>query len=482
MATTPTAPGRIQPDDGSHRERRGHIGRIVAGSLATGLFAAVLLVLAPFTTPDENHVTGAALCGFAVGWAMLAVLSTRYTDQPQRWAVVPALLMGVGGVLLLAFGDSLRTVLNWVWPPVLLALVVWIYLKARRQLHSSTRFWLLYPVLVVLALAAIGGAYETVREHADATAYPMTGQLIDVGGHRIHLNCTGSGSPTVVLQPGGGDFSSVWARIAPAVAGHTRVCVYDRPGRGWSEPTDRPQDAAQVASDLHTLLQRAHVPGPYVLAGHSFGGLYVLTHADRYPDDVAGMVLIDSTNPATQAVPANAKAYDTSSFDAATSGSQLSRPLPRESASRAWSGASATATCPRSRVTRSAPRTPPPPTPPAGSTSSSRPTPPGQKPSCSPALAPSRWLSSPPAPKPTPPMTRLRTSWRPSLPTARTASSRAPATSASSPTSCTPRRPPRPSSMSCPQPETADHCLSDHRPNRFESIRPHDDRTRFASC
>ena len=319
MATTPTAPGRIQPDDGSHRERRGHIGRIVAGSLATGLFAAVLLVLAPFTTPDENHVTGAALCGFAVGWAMLAVLSTRYTEQPQRWAVVPALVMGVGGVLLLAFGDSLRTVLNWVWPPVLLALVVWIYLKARRQLHSSTRFWLLYPVLVVLALAAIGGAYETVREHADATAYPMTGQLIDVGGHRIHLNCTGSGSPTVVLQPGGGDFSSVWARIAPVVAAHTRVCVYDRPGRGWSEPTDRPQDAAQVASDLHTLLQRAHVPGPYVLAGHSFGGLYVLTHADRYPDDVAGMVLIDSTNPATQAVPANAKAYDPGSYDAATS-------------------------------------------------------------------------------------------------------------------------------------------------------------------
>jgi pimeloyl-ACP methyl ester carboxylesterase len=147
----------------------------------------------------------------------------------------------------------------------------------------------------------------------------MTGQLVDVGGHRLHLSCTGSGSPTVVLQPGGGDFSSVWARIAPAVAAHTRVCVYDRPGRGWSETTDSPQDATQVATDLHTLLQRAHVPGPYVLAGHSFGGLYVLTHADRYPDDVVGMVLIDSTNPATQAVPANAKAYDTSSYDAATS-------------------------------------------------------------------------------------------------------------------------------------------------------------------
>ena len=318
MATTPTATGRVGADDGPGHARRGHIGRIVAGSLATGLFAAVLLVLAPFVSPDENDVTGAALCGFAVGWAMLAILSTRYTEQPQRWAAVPALVMGLSGLLLIAFGDSVRTVLNWVWPPVLLALVIWIFIQARRQLRSRTRFWLLYPVLAVLALAAIGGGYETVREQADATAYPMTGQMVDVGGHRLHLNCTGSGSPTVVLQPGGGDFSSVWAWIAPAVAAHTRVCVYDRPGRGWSEPADSPQDATQVAADLHTLLQRAHVPGPYVLAGHSFGGLYILTHADRYPDDVAGMVLIDSTNPATQAVPANAKAYDTGSYDAAT--------------------------------------------------------------------------------------------------------------------------------------------------------------------
>ncbi|GAA2030828.1 hypothetical protein GCM10009740_20690 [Terrabacter terrae] len=319
MATTPTLPGQVRPDDGSQPEPRGHIGRVVAGSLATGLIAAVLLALAPFVPPDEDHVTGAALCGFAVGWATLAVLSTRYTEQPQRWAVVPALVMGVSGLLVIAFGDSSRTLLNWIWPPMLLALVIWIFIQARRQLHSSTRFWLLYPVLAVLALAAVGGGYETVREQADTTAYPMAGQMVDVGGHSLHLRCSGSGSPTVVLQPGGGDFSSVWARIAPAVAAHTRVCVYDRPGRGWSEPADSPQDATQVTTDLHALLQRAHVPGPYVLAGHSFGGLYVLTHAARYPDDVAGMVLIDSTNPATQAVPANAKAYDTSSYDAATS-------------------------------------------------------------------------------------------------------------------------------------------------------------------
>ena len=155
-------------------------------------------------------------------------------------------------------------------------------------------------MFATLALAAIGGGYETVREATDASAYPMPGQLIDVGGHRLHLYCTGSGSPTVVLEPGGGGMSSDLGWITPDVARDTRVCVYDRAGRGWSEPTDTPQDAAQIATDLHTVLQRGHVPGPYVLAGHSFGGLYVLTFAARYPDEVAGMVLVDSTAPASK--------------------------------------------------------------------------------------------------------------------------------------------------------------------------------------
>jgi pimeloyl-ACP methyl ester carboxylesterase len=303
---------------GTGPEPRGHIGRVVALSLAVGVFAAVLLAFAPFISPDEDDVTGAVLCGFAVGWATLTVLSTRFTDQAQRWAAAPAVFMGSGGLLLIAFGDSLRPALNWVWPPALLGLVIWMVLRARSQLHSRSRFWLLYPVLAVLAVAAVGGGYETIREHADSNAYPMTGQLIDVGRHRLHLNCTGSGSPTVVLQPGGGDISSAMAWIAPAVAAHTRVCVYDRPGRGWSDPSDSPQDATQLATDLHTLLHRATVPGPYVLAGHSFGGLYVLTYAHRYPHDVAGMVLVDATNPATTADPQKAKAYDAGSYDAAT--------------------------------------------------------------------------------------------------------------------------------------------------------------------
>src|SRR3954452_12111776 len=288
---TPTSQPAPVPPRG-----RGHIGWIVAGSLVTGLAAALLLAFAPFIPAEESAVTGAVLCGFALGWAMLAVLSVRFTDQPQRWAAVPALFMGLGGVLLIAFGSPVHRVLDWVWPPALLALAIWMFIRVRRELHSRSGRWLLYPVIAFLALASIGGAYATVGAAADARAYPMSGQLIDVGGHRLHLNCTGSGSPTVVLQPGGGDMASSLGWIAPAIAQHTRVCVYDRAGRAWSEPADYPQDGNQVATDLHTLLQTAHVPGPYVLAGHSFGAQYVLAYAARYPDAVAGMVLIDATN------------------------------------------------------------------------------------------------------------------------------------------------------------------------------------------
>ncbi|MFN0282033.1 MAG: alpha/beta hydrolase [Kineosporiaceae bacterium] len=283
--------------------------------MATGLVAALLLAAAPFIPAEERDVTGAALCGFALGWAVLAVLSVRFTDQPQRWAAAPALFMGLGGLLLLASGSSVHEVLDWVWPPALLALAIWMIVRVRRELRSRSGRRLLYPLIAMLALASIGGGYETVREAADARAYPMPGHLIDVGGHRLHLNCTGSGGPTVVLEPGGGEMSSSLGWIAPGVARDTRVCIYDRAGRGWSRPADTPQDATQIATDLHTLLHRGNVPGPYVLAGHSFGGLYVLTFAARYPDEVAGMVLVDSTAPAAAAEPPAASPGYVGSYD-----------------------------------------------------------------------------------------------------------------------------------------------------------------------
>ena len=310
MAGTNQDSGALQESGRLEPVRRGRIGLIVAGSLAAGLVAALILVAAPFIAAEENALTGAVLLGFAFGWALLAVLSVRFSDQPQRWAAAPAAFMGVAGLASLSGSAVVHDVLSWVWPPALFGLVVWMFLRARRRLRSRGARWLVYAVLAALGIAAVGGGYETVGEWLDARSYPMPGQLIDVGGHRLHLYCTGTGSPTVVLEPGQGGASSDLGWIAPAVARDSRVCVYDRAGRGWSDAADGPQDGAHIAADLHTLLDRAQVPGPYVLAGHSFGGLYILSFAAQFPDQVAGMVLLDSTAPRPgPAQPTNTESY-----------------------------------------------------------------------------------------------------------------------------------------------------------------------------
>lgn len=127
--------------------------------------------------------------------------------------------------------------------------------------------------------------------------------------------------------------SSAMGWIAPAVAKHTRVCVYDSAGRGWSEASDTTQDGEQMMTDLHTLLHRAHVPGPYVLAGHSFGGLYVRIFAARYPNEVAGMVLIDSTGSAS---PASTSAQSWGPDDILARGSVLASTSARLGLGRLW--------------------------------------------------------------------------------------------------------------------------------------------------
>jgi pimeloyl-ACP methyl ester carboxylesterase len=198
------------------------------------------------------------------------------------------------GLIIMAPGAAALTALGWVWPPLLLALVVWMIVHARRQ---SFHAWLLYPVFGVLALAAIGGAYETVRNATDPALAQVAGsRLINVGGHRLNIRCTGSGSPTVVLEPGLGESARAMARwIAPNVARTTTVCVYDQAGHGRSDAA--PAGGVDAARDLHLLLQRARVPGPYVLAGHSLGGMFVLSYAHRYPAQVAGVTLLDSMHP-----------------------------------------------------------------------------------------------------------------------------------------------------------------------------------------
>jgi pimeloyl-ACP methyl ester carboxylesterase len=278
---------------------RGPLRRIVAGALITGAASAAVLTLVVFAGAREHVITGSALLGFAAGWAVLAVLSTRMTDSPQRWAGVPAVVLAAAGLGLLAFapGDRALTAAGWVWPPVLLALAVWMGTRVRRSLAAGRGRWLLYPVVALTALAAVGGAVETVGLAADQRSSAMPGQLYDVGGYRLHLDCTGSGSPTVVLNSGLGAMSANWARIAPAVAGTTRVCAYDRAGQGWSEDAPHEQDGIAAAADLHTLLDRAGENGPYVLVGHSIGGDHAMVYAARYPEQVAGMVLLDATDP-----------------------------------------------------------------------------------------------------------------------------------------------------------------------------------------
>jgi pimeloyl-ACP methyl ester carboxylesterase len=270
---------------------------VVAGSSLIGPGAAVALAVGVFGGTPEHVVTGTGLLGLAAGWAALAVGSSILTDRPQRWAAVPAVALGAAGaaLLVLAPGDASLTAAGWLWPPLLLALAVWATTRAR-SMPGRTR-WLLSPALVLLVLTAVGGGSATLRTALSSSPPSMPGQLVDVGGHRLHLSCTGSGGPTVVLLGGMGETSAAWGLVQPAVAGTTRVCAYDRPGQAWSDSTAGPQDGVQVAAGLHALLEGAGEPGPYVLAGHSVGGTYAMVYAAQHPEDVAGLVLLDSASP-----------------------------------------------------------------------------------------------------------------------------------------------------------------------------------------
>ncbi|HEY6749286.1 MAG TPA: alpha/beta hydrolase [Mycobacteriales bacterium] len=270
----------------------GPVRRVLVTGLATGVLAAAVLTLVVFAGAGEHAITGSALLAFGLGWATLAVLSIRRTRAPQRWALVPAALMGGTGLGLLAFapGDGAMTAAGWVWPPAALALAVWMGVRAHR-VRPGRR--LLLPAVAGLAAVAVGGGFAT----ATAPHHPMPGVAYDVGGHRLHLDCTGSGGPTVVLENGLGETSPLWSRITAPVGRDTRICAYDRAGQGWSGDAPRPQDGARAAADLHTLLAAADEPGPYVLVGHSTGGAYALTYMARYPAEVAGMVLLDSAGP-----------------------------------------------------------------------------------------------------------------------------------------------------------------------------------------
>ncbi|UCH60998.1 MAG: alpha/beta hydrolase, partial [Anaerolineales bacterium] len=152
-------------------------------------------------------------------------------------------------------------------------------------------------VVLVLILFVLGaGIAGMVAKSKLAKQYPAPGQLVDVGGYKLHINCMGQGSPTVILEAGWGDYSATWTYVQPEVAKTTRVCSYDRAGYGWSEPNSHPRTANAEVEELHTLLVNAKVQGPYVLVGHSLGGMLMRVYAHNYPDEVVGMVLLDSVH------------------------------------------------------------------------------------------------------------------------------------------------------------------------------------------
>jgi pimeloyl-ACP methyl ester carboxylesterase len=151
-------------------------------------------------------------------------------------------------------------------------------------------------IVIAAATVLAGAIYQAGASSRDDRNHPPPGVLVDVGGHRLHLWCTGSGSPTVVFESGLGGFSHDWSHLQPDVATTTRVCSYDRAGYGWSDGVDEPKTSTETASDLHDLLTNAGERGPFLLVGHSLGGIHVRSFARLFPDDTAAVVLVDSAH------------------------------------------------------------------------------------------------------------------------------------------------------------------------------------------
>jgi len=169
----------------------------------------------------------------------------------------------------------------------------------KRSGHSTIRK-LIERMLLWAFTAAFGAVGLSTAFNAIALywyRHPPPGKMYQVDGHLMRLECTGQGSPAIVLEAGGGNDGLTWAGIQPKLAMHTQVCSYDRAGLGWSDPLPRPRDADHVAVELHGLLASAHIGLPVILMGHSMGGLFIRDYAAHYPSEVAGLVFVDSSTP-----------------------------------------------------------------------------------------------------------------------------------------------------------------------------------------
>ncbi len=195
-----------------------------------------------------------------------------------------------------------------VMPAIILAvgiLVIWLSVRRMRSLSAKHhRTWrkvterIVLSIIALLAVAVAGtSAFNAIALHHFWALNPAPGAFYAVNGHRMHIYCMGNGSPTIVLEAGGGNDSVIWRGVQPALSKTTRVCAYDRAGSGWSDALSSPRDADRIADELHQLLPLAGITGPIVLMGHSIGGIFIRDYTTRYPAGVAGLIFVDSSTP-----------------------------------------------------------------------------------------------------------------------------------------------------------------------------------------
>ena len=191
-------------------------------------------------------------------------------------------------------------------------LIIWLSIRRLQSLfHESLPRWrkiteriVLCVILLVTAAIAGSSSFNAIALHHFWASHPPAGQFVQVNGHKMHINCTGSGSPTIILDAQLGNDSTTWGEIQSVLSKTTRVCSYDRAGFGWSDPQPAPRDADHIADELHQMLLQAQVTGPIVLMGHSITGLYMRAYATRYSKNVAGMVFVDVSTPLQDQNPA----------------------------------------------------------------------------------------------------------------------------------------------------------------------------------
>ena len=197
----------------------------------------------------------------------------------MRWAVVLAavvpIILGTSSVLLRLGGNQ----------------------ELARTYLRSFRLVITAELVLVAILACAGLLYEQRARTRDAARFRPPGRLVDLGGYKLHLYCTGSGAPTVVLEHGHGASYLDWNLVQPQLSEFARVCSFDRAGYGFSDPSPEPRLPSKMAEELRRLLQAAGEKPPYILVGHSFGGLDAIMFAHKFPSDVAGVLLVDVSHP-----------------------------------------------------------------------------------------------------------------------------------------------------------------------------------------